>query len=135
MVRNVNSRKQKRFFQQAQRADAQRGCITVSSDRPGGVPLKSEKFLMATQFTLSGTQLFAMAAGESITLISLATVHVYRVQNEGPGTIRLEWDSAASPLSLEAGRSIDLQASRVGVATPSVPPSGPFAVGWYSLLA
>jgi hypothetical protein len=90
---------------------------------------------MATQFTLSGTQLFAMAAGESITLISLATVHVYRVQNEGPGTIRLEWDSAASPLSLEAGRSIDLQASRVGVATPSVPPSGPFAVGWYSLLA
>ena len=89
---------------------------------------------MARQFNLSGTQVFSMLAGESINLISLIDTHVYRVQNEGPATIRLDWDAPSSPLSLESGRSIDLQASRLGVAISSSPASGPFAVGWYQLL-
>ena len=90
---------------------------------------------MAIQFNLSGTQVFSMLSGESINLISLTDTHIYRVQNEGPATIRLDWDASSSPLSLEIGRSIDLQATRLGVAISSSPPSGPFAVGWYQLLA
>ena len=58
---------------------------------------------MARQFTLSGAQLFSIASGESINLVSLTDAHVYRVQNEGPATTRLEWHSSAGPLSLEAG--------------------------------
>ncbi|HXM28542.1 MAG TPA: hypothetical protein VN957_21150 [Chthoniobacterales bacterium] len=91
---------------------------------------------MATQFNLSGSQVFVLQGGESFELVSLSSRRVYRVQNHGPATIVLEWDSSAGPqtLSIESGRSIDLEVSRLGVRIPSSPPPGPYAVGWYQLL-
>jgi hypothetical protein len=91
---------------------------------------------MPKQFDLSGTQVFAMASGESFTLVTLDAKQVYRVQNEGPATINLDWDEPPAPgnLSLEAGRSVDLRVSRLNVSVPSSEPSGIHAVGWYRFL-
>ena len=91
---------------------------------------------MARQFNLSGTQAFSLVPGESINLLSLVDKRVYRIQNEGPATITLDWDSPPGPvpLSLEAGRSIDVQVNRLNVSISSVSPSGPYAVGWYQFL-
>ena len=79
---------------------------------------------------------FCTPGGESFELVSLISRRLYRVQNHGPATIVLEWDSSAGPqtLSIESGRSIDLEVSRLGVRIPSSPPPGPYAVGWYQLL-
>jgi hypothetical protein len=92
---------------------------------------------MAMQFSLStAAQVFSMEPGESFNLVTLSNKHVYRIQNYGPATIRLDWDAppGVPPLSLEAGRAIDLEVARLDVAIPSTPLSGPYAVGCYWLL-
>jgi hypothetical protein len=92
---------------------------------------------MATQFNVSGVQIFALIPGESFNLFSLSNRHVYRIQNQGPATITLDWEAPPGlpPLSLEVGRSIDLEVNRLDVRIPTTPPpSGAYAVGCYWLL-
>ncbi len=92
---------------------------------------------MAMQFNLSGGQVFSLVPGESFNLLSLSTKHIYRIQNQGPATIVLDWEAPPDPptLSLEAGRSIDVEVNRLSVRIPQSPqPSGPYAVGWYQFL-
>jgi hypothetical protein len=92
---------------------------------------------MAMQFSLSGSQVFSLIPGESFNLLTLNNRHVYRIQNQGPATIRLGWDAppGSPPLSLEAGRSIDLEVNRLDVSIPQSPPApGPYAVGCYWFL-
>jgi hypothetical protein len=92
---------------------------------------------MATQFNVTGGQVFALSRGESFNLLSLSTKHVYRIQNGGPATTTLNWDAppGSPPLSLEAGRSIDLEVTRLDVSVPDAPAlPGGYAVGCYWLL-
>jgi hypothetical protein len=92
---------------------------------------------MPTQFNVSCGQVFALSPGESFNLLSLNTRHVYRIQNQGPAAMTLDWDAppGSPPLSLEAGRAIDLEVNRLDVRIPAAPrPSGAYAVGCYWLL-
>jgi len=92
---------------------------------------------MATRgFDLSGTHVFSLDAGTSFNLLSLVNKHVYRIHNDGPATITLDWDAPPDPvpLSLEAGSSIDVEVNRLGVLIPSDSASGSYAVGWYKFL-
>jgi hypothetical protein len=92
---------------------------------------------MAMQFNLLGSQVFSLVPGESFNLLSLNTRHIYRIQNQGPATVILDWDAPPdpTPLSLEAGRSIDVDVNRLNVRIPqSPPPSAPYAIGWYQFL-